>query len=80
MGRMGWDGWDGMDGILLRSLVQLEHLAVLIKVHDRMGYTLDTGDTCMIFMISASFLINLCALCSSVNVYMCIVQCLTYIL
>ena len=26
----GWMGWDGMDGILLRSLVQLEHLAVLI--------------------------------------------------
>ena len=25
-------GWDGMDGILLRSLVQLEHLAVLIKL------------------------------------------------
>ena len=25
---MGWDGWDG---ILLRSLVQLEHLAVLIR-------------------------------------------------
>ena len=44
-----------------------------------MGYTLDTGDTCMIVMISASFLIILCALCPSANVYMCIVQCLTYI-
>ena len=44
-----------------------------------MGYTLDTGDTCMIVMISASFLIILCALYPSENVYMCIVQCLTYI-
>ena len=26
----GWDWMGGLDGILLRSLVQLEHLAVLI--------------------------------------------------
>ena len=25
----GWDGWIGLDWILLRTLVQLEHLAVL---------------------------------------------------
>ena len=29
MDGIGWDGWDGW--ILLRSLVQLEHLAVLIN-------------------------------------------------
>ena len=28
----GWMGWD--EGILLRSLVQLEHLAVLLKIAD----------------------------------------------
>ena len=77
----GWDGMDGMDGWDgSPGGPRYRAPTVLIKVHDRMGYTLDTGDTCMIFMISASFLINLCALCSSVNVYMCIVQCLTYVL
>ena len=29
---MGWMDWIGLDWILLKSLVQLEHLAVLIKV------------------------------------------------
>ena len=33
------DGMDGMDGILLRSLVQLEHLAVLKKILKQFGFT-----------------------------------------
>ena len=46
----GWmDGWmDGMDGILLRSLVQLEHLAVLI-----------TEPTDLLCVISSSLLWSL---------------------
>ena len=49
----GWDGWDGW--ILLRTLVQLEHLAVL-KIWHAKRTVIVTQRPCCLFLAAVSLL------------------------